>query len=82
MIKMTLPDGSKVEVEKGISVYDFARSLSEGLARNCVGAEVDGEILGMADVLEEDGAIRLLRLKMKKGKKIFGTPVLMFLRWQ
>ena len=34
MIKVTLKDGSKKEVEKGISAIELAKSISEGLARN------------------------------------------------
>lgn len=34
MIKVTLPDGSIKEFEKGASAMDVALSISEGLARN------------------------------------------------
>ena len=34
MIKLKLKDGSEKEVESGLSVYDVAKQISEGLARN------------------------------------------------
>ena len=38
MIKVTLKDGSVKEFEAGLSVYEIAKSISEGLARNaCCG---------------------------------------------
>ena len=41
MIKITLKDGSIKEVEKGISVIELAKELSEGLARIATVAEVN-----------------------------------------
>ena len=34
MIKITLPDNSVREYEKGIKALDLAKSISEGLARS------------------------------------------------
>ena len=36
MIKITLPDGSVKEFEKGVPALDVVKSISEGLARNAV----------------------------------------------
>ena len=44
MIKVTLKDGSILEVEKGCSILDVAKKISEGLARNMTCGEVNGEI--------------------------------------
>ena len=71
MLKMTLPDGSVRDVERGISVLEFAKSISEGLARACVGADVNRKIKRMPDVLEEDGKISLLKFEDKEGKQVF-----------
>ena len=35
MIKLKLKDGSIMEVEKGSSILDVAKKISEGLARIC-----------------------------------------------
>ena len=44
MIKITLPDGSIKKVESGSSALDIAMSISEGLARNVLSANVNGEV--------------------------------------
>ena len=44
MIKITLPDGNIKEMKKGSSAMDVALSISEGLARRVLAAEVNGEV--------------------------------------
>ena len=41
MIEVELKDGSKKQVEKGQSVLDVAKSISEGLARVALAGKVD-----------------------------------------
>ena len=36
MVKVELKDGSKLEVELGMSILDIAKKFSEGLARNAL----------------------------------------------
>ena len=54
MIKLTLKDGSVKEVEKGKSVYDVAKEISEGLARVATCGEVDGKVKDLRFKLNED----------------------------
>ncbi len=54
MIKLKLKDGSVMEVEKGESIIDVAKKISEGLARVATCGEVNGEIKDLRFVLEED----------------------------
>ena len=42
-MKITLKDGSIMEVESGLSCYEVAKTISEGLARAAVAAVVDGK---------------------------------------
>ncbi len=71
MIKITLPDGSKKEYNKGIKVYDVTRDISEGLARVAMGAVVNNKILGMQDSINEDADFRVVKFDDPEGKKIF-----------
>lgn len=71
MIKITLPDGSVKEHEKGISVLDATRDISEGLARVAMGALVNGEIRGMQEKINEDSDFKVLKFEDKEGKQIF-----------
>ena len=45
MIKITFPDGSVKEYEKGISTIDIAKLISPGLAKKCVAGKVNGELV-------------------------------------
>ncbi|RZJ68819.1 MAG: TGS domain-containing protein, partial [Flavobacterium sp.] len=54
MINITLPDGSSRQYEKGTSAHQIALSISEGLARNVLAAEVNGEIWDSSRAIEAD----------------------------
>ena len=68
MIQITLPDGSKREYPKGTTSLDVARSISEGLARNVLAAEVNGEIIDSMRPLNEDSDLKLLTWNDDGGK--------------
>ncbi len=44
MIKITLPDGAVREYVEGSSAMDIAKSISEGLARKVLAANINGEV--------------------------------------
>ena len=54
MLKVTLKDSSEIEVEKGTSILEVAKKISEGLARNATCGEVDGEVRDLRYELQED----------------------------
>ncbi len=54
MIKLQLKDGSIKEVEAGKSVYEVAKEISEGLARVATCASVDGKVVDLRYILEDD----------------------------
>ncbi len=68
MIKITLPDGTFKEVKKGTSSLDIAKSISEGLARKVLAAEIDGEIWDLNRSLEKDATLKLLTFNDNGGK--------------
>lgn len=71
MINITLPDGSVRQYEKGTTAMQVAQSISEGLARNVLGAEVNGEVWDASRAIEEDAAVKLLTWNDDKGKSTF-----------
>jgi threonyl-tRNA synthetase len=71
MINVTLPDGSVKEFSKGTSSYQVALSISEGLARNVLAAEVNGEIWDANRALTSDVSLKLLTWNDDKGKSTF-----------
>ena len=54
MIKVTLKDGSNLEIEKGASILDVAKKISEGLARVATCGEANGEIKDLRYELNDD----------------------------
>jgi len=63
MIHITLPDGSIKSFEKIPTGLDVAMSISEGLARNCVAMEVDGQLLDLYREIPQDASVRLITPK-------------------
>lgn len=68
MIKITLPDGSVREVESGTTALQIAQSISEGLARNVLAAEVNGEIIDSFRPITTDSTLKLLTWNDEAGK--------------
>ena len=54
MVKVTLKDGSKIEVEKGATILEVAKKISEGLARVATCGEIDGEIKDLRYEIKKD----------------------------
>lgn len=71
MIDITLPDGSVRQYEKGITALQIAQSISEGLARNVLAAEVNAEVWDITRPIQNDAALKLLTWKDDKGKSTF-----------
>ncbi|MCA5005450.1 threonine--tRNA ligase [Sphingobacterium bovistauri] len=71
MINITLPDGSVRQFEKGTTAMQIALSISEGLARNVLAAEVNGEVWDASRAIEQDSAVKLLTWNDDKGKSTF-----------
>ncbi|WP_373059145.1 threonine--tRNA ligase [Zunongwangia sp. H14] len=71
MIKVTLPDGSIKEFEKGTTPMDVANSISAGLARNVISAKYNDKIIETATPLTTDGALTLFTWNDEEGKKAF-----------
>ena len=70
-IKITLPDGSVREYDKGITGAGIALSISEGLARNVLSAKVNGVVWDSNRAIEEDAEVQLLTWREDDGKATF-----------
>ena len=71
MIKVSLPDGSVKEFNKGATPMDVALSISEGLARNVISASYNNTVVETKTPLEEDGSLVLFTWNDEFGKKAF-----------
>ena len=54
MIKITLKDNSIIEVEKGTTIIELAKKISEGLARMATCGKVNGDVKDLRYELNED----------------------------
>ena len=67
-MKVTLKDGTVKEYAQSMSVYDIAKDISEGLARAACAGEVNGEVVDLRTVVEEDCELSILTFDDEKGK--------------
>ncbi len=71
MIRITLPDGAVREYEPGVSALDIAKSISEGLARKILAAEVNGKVVDAFRPINSDASLKLLTWTDEGGKSTF-----------
>ncbi len=71
-MKITLKDGSIKEIQKGITVLELAKEISEGLARNATAGKVNGEVKDLRYKIEEDSEVEILTFENSEdGKKAY-----------
>jgi len=70
-IKITLPDASVREYEKGISALEIAKSISEGLARKVLAANINGEVWDVTRAINNDASLKLLTWDDADAKSTF-----------
>lgn len=70
-MKITLKDGVVKEFDNAVSVYDIARSISEGLARNACAGIVNGETKDLRFIVENDAYVSICTFDDEVGKEAF-----------
>ncbi len=71
MIQIKLKDGSVKSYEKGTTILEIARNISEGLARVALAGEVNGELKDLRTALNEDCELNLLTFDDEGGKHAY-----------
>lgn len=71
MIKLTLKDGSILEVEDGCKVIDAAKKISEGLARKMACAKLNDEVVDMRMPITSDAKFEVCTLDDPEGMRTF-----------
>ena len=80
MIDITFPDGSVRQYNEGVSGYEIAKSLSEGLAREVLAVEVkaadddsagDGEVVDLTRPITADSSVKFLKWEDEGAKRVF-----------
>ncbi len=70
-IQVSFPDGAVRSFEAGVSGFEVAKSISEGLARNVLLAKVNGEVWDLSRPIPADAAIQFLKWDDAEGKSTF-----------
>lgn len=70
-MKITLKDGIVKEFDNAVSVYDIAKSISEGLARNACAGIVNGETKDLRFIVENDAEVNICTFDDEVGKEAF-----------
>ena len=70
-MKISLPNGSVIEMAEKCTVADVAAAISEGLLRNAVCGKVNGELVDLSHVLTEDCEVTIITLKDKEGLNVY-----------
>ncbi len=71
MINITLPDGSIKQFPEAVTAMDIAKSISEGLARNVLSANVNGEVWDANRPINKDSNVKLYTWNDQEGKDTF-----------
>ena len=71
MIKITFPDASVREYEKGVTGLEIAQSISQRLAQDVLAASVNGETWDLTRPIEEDAMVNLLKWDDEEGKHAY-----------
>jgi threonyl-tRNA synthetase len=71
MIKISFPDGAVREYPYGSTALDIAKSISEGLARKVLAANVNGQVWDATRPIAADATLKLLTWDDAQGKSTF-----------
>src|SRR5690554_1522953 len=69
-MKITFPDQSVKVFEKGVTPYEIAKSISDGLANMAIGAIFNDEYISIDLPLKEDGEIAILTKRDERSLKV------------
>lgn len=71
MISIELKDGSKKQVNEGISIIEVAKEISEGLVRVALAGRVNGKVVDLRYKLNKDCKLEILTFDDENGKKAY-----------
>lgn len=71
MIKISFPDGAVREYESGVTSLEIAKSISEGLAKKVLAANINGQVWDATRPITTDATLKLLTWSDPEGKSTF-----------
>jgi len=70
MAKVTLPDGSTLEVSDGTTAQQLAEQLGPGLAKAAVAAKVNGQLVDLSTPINSEADVQIITLKNDEGLEV------------
>ncbi|WP_347549341.1 threonine--tRNA ligase [Pseudalkalibacillus hwajinpoensis] len=70
MVKMTFPDGSVKEFEKGTTTEEIASSISPGLKKKALAGKVNGALIDLRREIEKDASIEIVTPESEDGLEV------------
>ncbi|MCP5062050.1 MAG: threonine--tRNA ligase [Ignavibacteriae bacterium] len=70
-IKITFPDDSNREYDKGTTSFQIAESISKGLAKELLVAKINGKLVDVSRPITEDSTIQLFTFKDEIGRESY-----------
>jgi threonyl-tRNA synthetase len=70
-IRITFPDGSKRDFDRGVSPHSIAVSISNSLAKRTVAALLNDELISVEAQIKVDATLELLDFSSPQGRDVF-----------
>jgi threonyl-tRNA synthetase len=70
MISITLPDGSKREFDAPVTVLQVAESIGPGLAKAALAGRVDGTLVDVSHLIEQDASLAIVTARDAEGLEV------------
>ena len=71
MVNIKFPDGVVRSYEDGITPYQIAKSISEGLAKKVIASSIDGQVKDLTTPINHDSSLKLLTWDDAEAKSTF-----------
>ncbi|RLG13828.1 MAG: threonine--tRNA ligase, partial [Candidatus Nanohalarchaeota archaeon] len=69
-ISVTLPDGSKMNVDAGATILDVAKRIGAGLAKAAIAGKIDGVVCDLCAKIKKDAKVEIITLKSAEAQEI------------
>jgi threonyl-tRNA synthetase len=63
MLNITLPNGDIKQIENGLTIFDFAKTISSSLAKSAICGKVNGELVDTSFVVDSDCEVAIITNK-------------------
>ncbi len=65
-ITITFPDGNSKNVERGVSGFEIAETISKSLAKESIAIKINSETFDLSRKIENDASIQIIKKMIKK----------------